>query len=97
MSYYCVDRWFIEKYICSPRAEFRIVSIAIAGEAIKGNNWQVRYEECKCSGWIELEFESSPGGVLNNVLYGEAPPRGPNPYLLYSIFDRKGNLFIYLP
>ena len=32
-------------------------------------------------------------GVLNKVLYVEAPPRGPNPYLLYTIFDRKGDLF----
>ena len=38
-----------------------------------------------------------PGGLLNKVLYGEAPPRGPNPYLLYTIFDRKGTPFVYLP
>ena len=37
------------------------------------------------------------GGLLNKVLYGEAPPRGPNPYpLTDTIFDRKGTPFIYL-
>ena len=35
-------------------------------------------------------------GVLNKVLYGEGPPRGPTPYLLYTILDRKGTLFVYL-
>ena len=35
-------------------------------------------------------------GVHNNVLYGEAPPQGPNPYpfTVYTIFDKKGHPFI---
>ena len=36
------------------------------------------------------------GGALNKVLYGEAPPRSPNPYLLYAIFDSKGTPFVHL-
>ena len=36
------------------------------------------------------------GGVLNKVLYGEAPPRGPTPYLFIYYFGRKGTPFIYL-
>ena len=39
------------------------------------------------------------GGVVNKVLYGEAPPQGPNPLvtLLYTIFGRKGTPFVYPP
>ena len=36
-----------------------------------------------------------PQGVLNKVLYGEALPRGPYPYLSTYMFDRKGTPFIY--
>ena len=36
------------------------------------------------------------GGGLNDVLYGEAPPRGPTPYPFIDHFGRKGNPFIYL-
>ena len=36
------------------------------------------------------------GGVLNKVLYGEAPPRGPTPYPFIHHFGRKGTPFIYL-
>ena len=44
-------------------------------------------------------------GLLNKMLYGEAPPPRSNPLtggggvlnLLFSIFDRKGTPFIYLP
>ena len=28
------------------------------------------------------------GGILTKVSYEEAPPRGPTPFLLYTIFDR---------
>ena len=35
-------------------------------------------------------------GLLNKVLFGEAPPRGPKPYPLYTIFERKGTTFVYL-
>ena len=37
------------------------------------------------------------GGVFTKVLYGEAPPRGPAPCLLYSIFDRNDSPFVYFP
>ena len=38
------------------------------------------------------------GGGTQESLYGEALTGGPNPLtLLYVIFDRKGNPFIYLP
>ena len=42
--------------------------------------------------------ESGGGGwgARNKVLYGEAPPRRPNPYLLYAFFDSKGTPFVYL-
>ena len=36
------------------------------------------------------------GGILNKVLYGEAPPRGPTPYPFIYHFGRKGTPFIYL-
>ena len=45
-------------------------------------------------------------GLLNKILYGEAPPPRSNTLtgegggvlnLLFSIFDRKGTPFIYLP
>ena len=36
-------------------------------------------------------------GQLNEVIYGDTPPRGPTPYPLNTIFGRKGNHFIYLP
>ena len=36
------------------------------------------------------------GGVLNKVVYGEAPPRGPTPYPFIYHFGRKGTPFIYL-
>ena len=36
------------------------------------------------------------GGPLNKVLYGEAPPRGPTPYLFIYHFFRKGTPFMYL-
>ena len=32
------------------------------------------------------------GGVLKKVLFGEAPPRGPTPYLLYTIFSENAPL-----
>ena len=35
-------------------------------------------------------------GVLNKDLYGEAPPQGPSPALLYTIFDRKRCPFCWL-
>ena len=39
-----------------------------------------------------------PGGrgVLNKVLYGETPPRGPTPYPFIYHFGRKSTPFIYL-
>ena len=38
-----------------------------------------------------------PGGLLNKVLYEEAPPRVSTPYpYIYNIFDRKGTPFVYL-
>ena len=45
-----------------------------------------------------LLYNFIPGGwgVLKIVLYGEAPPRGPTPYLLYTIFFSKGTPFVYL-
>ena len=57
--------------------------------------------------WIRLDpYRTSsmnwfPGGgggegTLNKVLYREAPPRGPITRL-YTIFDRKGTPFEYLP
>ena len=40
--------------------------------------------------------EGGGGEVLNKVLYGEAPPRGPTPYHFIYYFGRKGTSFIYL-
>ena len=40
---------------------------------------------------------NNPRGLVNKVLYGEAPLRGPTPSLLYTIFDGNGNPFIYFP
>jgi len=39
----------------------------------------------------ELTVSSGARGVLNKVLYREAPPRGQTLTLLYTIFDRKGS------
>ena len=37
------------------------------------------------------------GGALNKVLYGKAPPELQTITFLYTIFDRKGTPFVYLP
>ena len=37
------------------------------------------------------------GGILTKVLYREALPQGPTPYLLYSIFDRNDSPLVYFP
>ena len=42
-----------------------------------------------------LAYTGAPG-VLNKVLYGEVPPRGPTPYPFIYHFGRKGTPFIYL-
>ena len=39
-------------------------------------------------------YPGEGGGVLNKVLYGEAPPRGPTPYPFIYHFGRKGTPFI---
>ena len=39
---------------------------------------------------VQHENPRGGGGVLNKCLYGEAPPRGPTPYHLYTIFHEKG-------
>ena len=44
----------------------------------------------------ELKAQVPGGGVLNKVLYGEAPPRGPTLYPFIYHFGRKGTPFIYL-
>ena len=36
------------------------------------------------------------GGLLNKVLYGEAPLEVQTLTLLYTIFERKGTPFVYL-
>ena len=41
-------------------------------------------------------FVLMPGGILNKVLYGEAPPLGPTPYPFIYHFGRKGTPFIHL-
>ena len=41
----------------------------------------------------DIGKEGREGGVLNTVLYLEAPPRGPTPYV---IFNRKGATFKYV-
>ena len=75
------------------------------------NNWKPLFElnfsknSTKTIRLFPLDFYeveiSSPhlvggGGVLNKVLYGEAPPRGPTPYPFIYNFGRKGTPFIYL-
>ena len=37
-----------------------------------------------------VQHEDPGGGLLKKCLYGEAPPRGPTPYPLYTIFHEKG-------
>ena len=37
------------------------------------------------------------GGAMQKILYGVAPPPDLIHYPLYTIFDRKGAPFIYLP
>ena len=41
-------------------------------------------------------FKSRGGGVLNKLLFGEAPPGGSNPYPLIYQFYQHGSPFIYL-
>ena len=41
-------------------------------------------------------FRQFPRGVINKVLSGEAPPRGPTHYPFINHFDRKGTPFLYL-
>ena len=40
-------------------------------------------------------LKNSRRGGGQSVFYGEAPPRGPAPYPLYIIFDRKGAPFVF--
>ena len=48
--------------------------------------------------WFQCVAAFNPGGGgTQQSLYGEARPRGPTPYLLHTIFDRKGTPFVYLP
>jgi len=44
----------------------------------------------------ELVLQPNRGGGLDNVLYGEAPPAGSNPYPLIHYFLQNDNPFIYL-
>lgn len=37
------------------------------------------------------------GGSQESLKYGWAPTRNPTPYPLYTISDRKGTPFVYLP
>ena len=43
-----------------------------------------------------IRYLGGGGGVLNKVVYGEAPPRGPTPYPFIYHFGGKGAPFIYL-
>ena len=58
--------------------------------------------QCTCmrshsvTGMILPLYPGGGGGVLNKVLYGEAPPRGPTPYPFIYHFGRKNTPFIYL-
>ena len=54
-------------------------------------------EDRKCfAAVVGLDLVLGLSGVLNKVLYGEAPPRGPTPYPFIYHFGRKGTPFIYL-
>ena len=58
----------------------------------------LRFIFCAFSGLDLTKLQPGLGGrgVLNKVLYREAPPRGPTPYPFIYHFGRKGTLFIYL-
>ena len=43
---------------------------------------------------VECKLLEKDRGVLKKVLYGEAPPRGPTPFIDH--FFRKGTPFVYL-
>ena len=57
-----------------------------------GNRILILFQSYCCS----KNTLSPGGGVLNKCLYREALPRGPTPYLLYTIFYKKGTPFVYL-
>ena len=57
----------------------------------RGNRILILFHSYCCS-----KNTLSPGGVLKKCLYRKALPRGPTPYLLYTIFYKKGTSFVYL-
>ena len=65
---------------------------------VKGRVWQ-RWFGVKAPSEASRTRGGGWGGgrALNKVLYGEALPRGPNPYPFIYHFDRKGTLSIHLP
>ena len=59
----------------------------------RGNRILILFHSYCCS---KNTLSPGGGGVLNKCLYREALPRGPTPYLLYTIFYKKGTPFVYL-
>ena len=53
----------------------------------------VRIQDSSRWSW---RVEWGPVGLLNKVLYGEAPPRGPIPYPFICHYDRKRAPFVYI-
>ena len=40
---------------------------------------------------VKNHIKYPEGGLLNKILYREALPKGPTPYVFYTIIDRTGN------
>ena len=38
---------------------------------------------------VESPRDGGEGRLLNKALFGESPPRGPIPYPMYTIFDKR--------
>ena len=63
------------------------------------NSGKTQFLVNQLCGPFKGKFDHIPGrggGVLNKVLYGEAPPRGPTPYPFIYHFGRIGTPFVYL-
>ena len=75
---------------------------ATKGEHDKQKSCVTKSNKIQTAGMVTIDMQfhgtCSPGEgySANAYLHGEAPPRGPNPYLLHTIFHEKGTPFIYL-
>ena len=72
---------------------------------LRSSRYELKREQARITPFATLASSRSTtiqarggGGALNKFLYGEAPPRGPDPLPFYMPFlTKKGTPFVYLP